>query len=487
MSNGLGTRAVRGSLWLGVVNLVSKSSQMLVTLVLAALLSEGELGVVALAVSLVNLGQVVQSIGVYDVISRTEQDPRRMAGTVLTMSVGAGVLLAAILALAADPISTALGAPGAAGLVRLAALSLPFSAAGGVQMGLLHRDLDFRRRMLPDGGGAVLGAVVTVVLALSGAGPTSLVVGLLCTAVAQPVFGTLVGAGIRPRWHRGAAREAVRWIAVVGPAAVVAALLVNLDYLAIGHVLGTDAVGVYSLAYRLAWVPYIMVAVVLGAVAFPVFTRMVRAGRSGELPAVLGKFTRAALVVTGGLYVSLAVLSDRVVVLGERWAPAAGPLVLLSGYGLGVCLLQIWYQAVKATGHVRLYLALETTHLTVLVLSLVLLTRFGVEAVAAAQLAAAWVLVPVTWWALARLTVAPALKELAGVAVKVLAAAAAGAVPAVALDRAGVFGATGSLPGALAEVAVLVLGYAGATLLAQRGALGELKTLRQQEELGADR
>ncbi|MEV6829529.1 oligosaccharide flippase family protein [Amycolatopsis sp. NPDC051102] len=469
MTPTLGTRAVRGSLWLGVVNLVSKSSQMLVTLVLAALLTEGQLGAVALAVALVNLGQVVQSIGVYDVIGRTERDPRRTAGTVLTLSVGAGAVLAVALVAAAGPLTALLGTPDAAGLVRLAALGLPFSAAGGVQMGLMHRELDFRRRLLPDGGSAVLGAVLTVVLAAGGAGPVSLVLGLLATAVAQPLLGALAGGGVRPHWDAGAVREVLRWVAVVGPAAVVGALLVNLDYLAVGHTLGPDAVGVYSLAYRLAWVPYIMVAVVLGAVAFPVFTRLRREGR--PLAGAVTRFTRAVLVVTGGLYLALAVLADRVVLLGGRWAGAAGPLAVLSGYGAGICLLQIWYQAVKATGHVRRYLALETTHLVLLAAGLAVLTPAGIGAVAWVQCGAAWLVVPIAWRVLAGLGVAPVGAELGGTVVRVLLACVAGAVPAVVSGR----WLGDSLAGALAEAAVLVAAYAGATLLLQRDALAELR------------
>ncbi|MCS7477269.1 oligosaccharide flippase family protein [Umezawaea endophytica] len=468
----IGGLAVRGSLWLGAVNLVSKSSQVVVTLVLAALLTEGELGLVALAVALVNLGQVVQSIGVYDVISRTEHDPRRMAGTVLALSVGVGVLLAVVLALAAGPITALLGAPDAEPLVRLAALSLPFSAAGGVQMGLMHRDLDFRRRMLPDAGSAVLGAAVTVVLALRGLGPAALVVGMLCTAVAQPVLGALAGGGVRPAWHPDVAAEALRWISVVGPAAVVAALVVNVDYLAVGHVLGPGAVGVYSLAYRIAWVPYIMVAVVLGAVVFPLCAKLVRAGEHDGIAAVLGRFTRAVLVVTGGLYVAVALLGERIVVLGARWAPAAAPLVLLCGYGLGISVLHIWYQAVKATGHAVLYLKLEITHLALIVVALVLATGHGVTAVAGAQLAVAWVMVPLTWTCLRRLGVAPAV---GGAAVRVVGAALIAAVPVVVLDRFGVFGPLDSVVGALAEGIVLLLGYGVGTLVAHRAALEELR------------
>ncbi len=467
------TGAVRGSLWLFLVNLVGKGGQMAVTLVLAAFLTEEGLGLVALTVSLVNIGQVVQSMGVYDVISRTALDPRRMAGTLLTLSVGTGVALALFLVVVADGLASLLDAPEVAPLIRLAALSLPFTAAGGVQLGLMHRDLDFRRRLLPDAGSAVLGAATTIVLAVQGFGPYSLVLGLLCTAVTQPVLGVVAGVRVRFRWDADAAAEAVRWIAVVGPGALVAVLLINIDYLAVGHVLGTEAVGVYSLAYRIAWVPYIMVAVVLGGVFFPLCARMVRSGERSGLPVATGRFTHAVLVVTGGLYAVTAALADRVVLFGDRWAPAALPLVLLCGYGLGFGLLHLWYQVIRAAGHARRYLALELTHLVALVMALAVCAQYGVVAVAWTQLAVVWVMVPLTWFVLARNGLAPpGLGRMAGgVAVGVLCCLA------VAHVFGDVFGPT--LPGALGEGLVLVLGYLAAALLANRRTVRELREVRR--------
>ncbi|MFC3890524.1 oligosaccharide flippase family protein [Lentzea rhizosphaerae] len=392
--------AVRGSLWLFAVNLVSKSSQIVVTLALALFLTETDLGAVALVVSVVNIGQVVQAMGVYDIVSRTELDPLRTAGTVLTMSVATGAVLAATLAATASPIAAALGAP--EGLLRLAALTLPFTAAGGVQMALMHRDLDFRRRMLPDAGGMVLGAVVTVALAARGAGPTAVVLGLLCTAVAQPVLAVIAGARIRPTWDRRAAKEAASWIAVVGPGALIAVMLINVDYLALGHVLGPEAVGGYSLAFRIAWVPYIMIAVVLGGVLFPICAQLVRSGQKNKLPETAGRFTVATLVITGGLYLAIALRADGIVVLGEQWADAARILVLLCGYGLGLSLLHVWYQAIRAAGHARQYLALEAAHLAALLTALVFATRHGPVAVAVTQVTVVWLLVPITWLVLVR-------------------------------------------------------------------------------------
>jgi len=322
------------------VNLIAKGSQVAVTVALATFLSPDELGLATVAVSLVNIGQVIQSMGVYDVVAKTRLEIRVMSGTLLTMSVSIGVVLAAVGVLCADWISAAIGAPDAASVVKVAALSLPFSAAGGVQMGIMHRDLDFRKRLIPDAGSAVAGAIVTIVLAVARFGPYSLAIGLLVIAVLQPVLGLLVGVRIPLRWDRAAATEAMRWVSVVGPGAAVAILLTTVHYPIVGRALGAASVGLYSLAFRIAWTPYIMVAVVLGAVAFPVYTRLSREGRGAEIPEAVEQFFRAVLLIVGGIYAVTAVLAYRIVVLGERWGPAAPILVVLCGYGLGICLLQ---------------------------------------------------------------------------------------------------------------------------------------------------
>ncbi|WP_232837084.1 oligosaccharide flippase family protein [Lentzea terrae] len=464
MTSQVGTRAVRGSLWLFAVNVVSKGCQVAVTLVLAALLTEDGLGAVTLVVALVNIGQVVQSAGVYDVISRTNRDPHQLAGTVLTLSIGVSTALAALLLLTAEPLAT-FGAP--PDLIRIAALSLPFTAIGGVQMAMMHRDLDFKKRMLPDAGGMILGSAATIALAALGHGPLAMAVGLLCTAVAQPVLAVVAGARVRPRWDCNAANEALRWTAVVGPGAVVATLLVNADYLAIGHVLGPSAVGVYSLAFRIAWMPYILVAVVLGGVMFPVCAELVRSGRTVD-GAVL-RFTKATLMITGGLYVVTGLLADQVVLFGDRWAPAAPVLVALCAYGFALGLLHTWYQVVRAAGHARWYLALEVTHLVTLLGALALTTPHGVLAVAVAQAVIVWLLVPVTWWVLVRHGLAFPPRELARTIAGLLAAATACLVIARILPT------TKGIAGALLAGLVLLGVYAAVALPLNREAVRELR------------
>jgi PST family polysaccharide transporter len=86
MADKVSERARTGALWLGFVNIATKGSQMVVTLALATMFTEGEMGLVALTLSLANTAMIVQSMGVNNVITHTERDEHVMAGTALTMS-----------------------------------------------------------------------------------------------------------------------------------------------------------------------------------------------------------------------------------------------------------------------------------------------------------------------------------------------------------------------------------------------------------------
>lgn len=474
----LGARAAHGAAWLGVINLASKGSQIMVTLILASFLTQGQLGLVTVAVSLITVAQVIQAMGVYDVIARTDGNPLTMTRTVATLSIGVGAVAAVILVAGASPLADLLGAADAAPLIMITAISLPFTALGGVQMALMHRDLDFRRRMLPDAGSALIGAVFTVALAVTGAGAYSLAVGLLVGAILQPVFGFFVGVRILPSWDREAAAEAMRWIRVVGPAAIVWTILINIDYPTISRVLGPDAVGVYSLAYRIAWIPYIMVAVVLGAVAFPVYTSMIRRGERDQIPAAVGRLTHATLLIAGGMYALIAIMAPSIVVLGGQWSGSVPVLIVLCGYGLGISVMSAWYEGIRVVGWTRTFLALESTHLILLATLLPVLTRYGVVAAALAQVAAVAVLIPVAWIVSWKAKVAPPVGGFVRAILGLLVPAGACYGMQILAYRIGWMTRPVTWTEAIVEGVVMVVIFVAVAYMANKRAVDELWRLR---------
>jgi O-antigen/teichoic acid export membrane protein len=471
----LSERARTGVLWLGFVNAATRGTQMVVTLALAAIFTESDLGLVALATSLVNTAMVVQSMGVNAVISRTERDEHVMAGTVLTMSLLPSIVLTLVGVVGSSQIARVFGAPAAAPLIATVAIGLPFMAIAWLQMALMNRGLDFRRRLLPDVGSAVVGAVVTVGLAVRGAGPMSVAIGFVVAAVLQPFFGLLVGVRVKPRWDRGAAGEALHWIANVGLGAIVYSVLINIDFPIVSRLLGPDALGLYSLAFRLGWLPYLLAGVVLASVAFPVYARLIREDRLVELTAAVARFTHVLLLVVGGMYVIIVLMSDHIVLLGERWAPAVPALMVLCAYGLGLSLLTLWYQTIIVSGRLRQYLCFETGHLALLVISLLIFTRYGITATALAQTAAVWTMVTAVWVTLLRARVAPPLPDLARAVLGFLVPAMVCGAVVVGARWADLEPDARSLLGSALELLVLVVCYVAVAASTNRSLLASLR------------
>ena len=473
MSRGLAGAASRGALWLGLVNLLSKGSQVVVTLALGVFLTAGELGTVTVTVALVNLALVLQSAGVYDVVSRTRGEPRRFAGTVASLSVTAAAAIALVTAAAAPQIAEAVGAPGATDLLRVAVLSLPFTALAGVQMAYLHRNLDFRRRLVPDAGSALAGAAVTVAAAALGLGEWSLVAGLVATAVLAPLLGLVVGIRVPLRWSSSHARSTVRWAAVTGPGAVLGLVLLNLDYVVISRALGEAATGVYSFAFRIAFVPYVMGAVVLGGVAFPLYARLMSSGGEQAMAPAVVRFLHVLVATTGGAYTAVALLADRIVVIDPRWAGSAPVLRVLALYGVLLGAVLMGHEALRASGRPGLYLRAQVVHVVVLLVAAIGGVRFGIIGVAWAQVGAVVVAAAVVGGMLRRARLlGPGLGRV--VLAPLLAAAVVAALHTAAGWARLLPPADSLLGGAVTGVVVLVA-YCGVLVLVDRPLVRDLR------------
>jgi O-antigen/teichoic acid export membrane protein len=390
----LGYAAFRGSLWLAVINVVSKGSQGLVGVALAVFLTPSQLGIATIATTILNIGQVAQSLGVYDVIARTRHPAKHFAGTIATLSVSTAAVLLVIIALSADRVADWVSVD-AARYVRVMALALPFMGYGSVQFALMHRQLDFRRRLWPDAGSALLGATTTIAACALGVNEWSVVLGVLATAVSQPILGMVVGLSVPLTWDRRAALEALRWARIVGPAALIGVAVLNIDYIVVSRVLGEAATGTYSLAYRIAFIPYIVVAITLGAVAFPVYTSIARAAAGADIHDAFERFLHAAVVITGGLYLMFALNADRVVLLSSQWERAGDVLRFLCLWGFMMTLLLTVYVAIRALGSPLCCLVGEAVHLVLLGVSLVVFTpALGIRGAGLAHVVAISLVLP---------------------------------------------------------------------------------------------
>jgi len=393
----IGKKAGRGVLWLGLANTLDKAAQIVTVLLSAAFLSASEFGVVTVAISLVTLGQIFQSAGVFDVLAREHGDAKLMASTLVTLSLGVSIVTGVLFVLLAPMFMGFLGVPEAASLVQVCALALPFFAYSGAQSGVMHRELDFRRRVLPEAGSSLVAAGLAVTGLVMGMGIWAMALWILSKPLLQAALGLAVGIWIAPGWRTSRARVVVRWFRVTAPGAVIGVLLLNVDYYFVTRALGASAAGIYSFAFRIAFLPYVAIAIVIGAVSFPVFARLIRQGEADKVPGAAEHFVHGLCLVTGGAYLIAALTADRVVVVSETWSGSVPLLRLLCVYGMLLGLVLMGYELLRASNRPQLALAGQALHLLLLTGLLAVGTQRGLMVVCGAQIAAVLVTLVVVW------------------------------------------------------------------------------------------
>jgi PST family polysaccharide transporter len=325
----------RQAAWNYLVFGLSKSSTLIMTMVLARLLTPADFGLFALALLVLNLFDWVKDLGVGAALVQSPKSWNRFAPTGLTLSVLFGVLAGAVLAGTAGVAAGALHHPDLAPMIRVLAIGLTISSLSAIPAARLTRNLDFRRRIAPEFLGAIVKAAVAIVLAVEGLGVWSLVYGQLGgTVVTTVLYWWVARTSVRLGLARREASELLRFGLPVSAVALLAYAIYNVDYLAIGIRLGDEQLGLYTLAYRLPELIVLNLCVVISEVLFSSLSRLQQ-----NRPALADHYLRAVTAVvalTAPLSVALAAVSPAVIetLYGPSYAGAALPLAVLSMYAL---------------------------------------------------------------------------------------------------------------------------------------------------------
>lgn len=326
--------------------------------VLAALLSPADFGVLGLAMAYVFVVEGLGVAGLSSALIRIEEITPDDEATAFWLNLGVGVGLGVATAAAAAPISRVLGDPALTEPLRALALFLPLSFVGSVPRALVERKLDFATVARAQVFGEVLFAgcaiPLAIVLGSEGAGVWALVAGVLAQR-AGVVGWVWWRSGWLPRGRLRLARADT--LLGFGSGVAVSNLLHRLvgqaDYLGIGRLLGTEALGFYTVAFQFAVLPFQRLVDVFQRVLFPALARVVgdldrgADGRGAAGPLfVRSTEVLSVLAVPGLLALLLGGAEGLELVYGERWRGAALPLSILSIAG-GFYLLDVsqaaWY------------------------------------------------------------------------------------------------------------------------------------------------
>jgi PST family polysaccharide transporter len=334
-TTGLTAQTIRGVLWSGAGQFAIQALGLLVSVVLARLLSPREYGLATATSLLTGFLASLGGTGLIAVLVQRVHVTDEDLDTTFWAGLGLGGCMALLLVAAAGQAAVFFREPLIAPLLMVQAVGLVLAPLGTVHTALLLRKMDFRSLAMVDLSTVAGSGVLAIGMALSGWGVWSLVVpGLVGTCLGTVVLWQHMPWRARGGMAQGAVRALARFSLSVCAFNVLNYVRGNVDYLVLGRVLGTGPLGLYYLAYNLATLPQTRLVPVITRVLFPALSAL-----QDDLPRLGMGYARAVRyvsLITFPLLTGLAILAPEFIlaVIGARWVEAAPLVRILSIAGL---------------------------------------------------------------------------------------------------------------------------------------------------------
>ncbi|WP_411701067.1 oligosaccharide flippase family protein, partial [Conyzicola sp.] len=299
--------------------------------------------------------------------ARSDLDERAIAPTVATISIVSSLTLAGLVAWFAEPIAVALGSAEATEPIRVMALCVamigPFAVPGAQLQREFRQDLVFRANIIA----FVPSAATLIVISLLGEGALGFA---WSRVVGQLVIGTLMFLSVSTRYRPGLDVRLVggllRFGLPLALANLLSQVLLNVDYVFVGRMLGVADVGLYNLAFNICMWSTATVASVLNGIVLPAFSHVRATG--GSLPDALARAVRTVAFIACPIgAVTLALASPLIVtVYGAKWEGAAPVLGVLSVYGVVSVITLLLANVIISTGRTGILFTVQVVALVCL-------------------------------------------------------------------------------------------------------------------------
>lgn len=327
----LRTQALAGLRWTVSARLLSQIITWGITLLVIRILSPADYGLLAMATVFIAFLSMFSEIGLgAAVVQRSEVNLlllRRTFGVLLIINFG----LMAILIVTAPWIGDFYNEPQLTPIVRVLSLQFLLGGLSVIPDAQLQRRMEFKTRSLLDLSGAVAGSLTTLVMALSGAGVWSLVAGSMLGQTIKTIGTNYYSPFLHlPDFSIKGMQPLLRFGGHFTSIQVIWMFLSQVDVIICAKLLGTQALGFYSVAMQLASLPGQRISSLVNQVAFPAFSRMQEDILKVRTSMLLG--VRILSLVGFPILFGISALASEIIeiVLGKKWIASTFALQILT-------------------------------------------------------------------------------------------------------------------------------------------------------------
>ncbi|MGZ4865551.1 MAG: MOP flippase family protein [Halobacteriota archaeon] len=387
----LKTRTIRGIGWSATSQIARLLMQILISAILARLLTPSEFGLIAMITVFSSFVAVFSSFGLVGAIIQKKDVSDEALSSIFWLGVGLGALLTIALAASAPLIAAFYSEPILTPLVVFISTTFFISSFGTVQSALLTKSMNFKALAVISVCAIGISGLIAVFLAFSGYGVWSLAWNVVLSTLITVLF-----TWIYARWVPRFLLELPHVKGLLGFGANLTGFSFvdyferYLDNLLIGKFLGPTPLGFYNLAYNLLLFPLSNISDVVGRVMFPALSIVQHDKQLMRETYITANRYVAALSFPLMLWVLVTAPQLVRVIYGPKWISAI-PLVQILALtameqSIGVNISWIFLSQGKTD--VLLKVGIFVT--SVVVVSFAIGLRWGVEGVAIAYTIASY-------------------------------------------------------------------------------------------------
>lgn len=476
-------RVLSGLIWGIASSGAVQVAQLCTSIVLVRLLSPQDYGLAGMALLFQGIVVMVADLSMGAALIQRREITEADRSTVFWCTAAVGGLLTAGGIALSGPLADFYNQPAVRPLFAVLSTSFVLTALQVTPQALLDREMQFRLIYLRLGVSSIIGSMTALAAGFLGTGAWALIFGQVATSASGLLF-IWASCSWRPRflfsWN--SLKDLGGYGIRLCGANLLSYTTANVDNLMVGRFLGSAALGIYSVAFNLMFLPISRVITPVQLALFPAFARwqdehgeianlwlrLLRVVGAGFLPAMLG------FVVVAPDFVN--------VVLGRKWQSAAPVLQLLAAIALAQGLALVGQRVLAAVDRTRTVLRFGVLNTLAVMSAIAVGLHWGVVGVSVCY-AAVSVPLQVFYVHLTARAIALSIRTVVRALLGVLSACTV-MVASCLMLRAYLVGHHIDAPLRLAAVAAVGTGvYAIACSVVAPDLLGEIRSFRAQQRI----
>ncbi|MDX8538543.1 lipopolysaccharide biosynthesis protein [Mesorhizobium abyssinicae] len=326
-------RAAKGLSWAGTTLLARTLLNVLVTAVLARLLSPREYGIVGAALIIVAIGSNIANLGMSQVLVQRADIEERHTGTIVSLSLTIALILGLLQWIFAEQIANFLHVPELVLVSRILAVIMVANAFNLTAEAILSRHLKFKISSIARLVAWIASNVgLAIPLAYFGFSYWALVVAYMAEAfiLAGIYFFMARDYLVGPRFDMQSYRDIRSQSLGYSLAGVSSFVAKYIDNIIVARLIGTSELGIYSRAFYLIAMPANLFGDLNKSVVFPLLSKVHHDKARLRSAQLKGYALTAALALPTSAFLCCFAKELVLTVLGQNWIGAVAPMVAFS-------------------------------------------------------------------------------------------------------------------------------------------------------------